>query len=119
VLVTLICSYDNQEIALNCGMILRECIRHESLAKIILYHANSAYFWKFFGYVELSTFDIASDAFATFKELLVRHKTVIAEFIEKNYDIFFEKYCTLLNSNNYVTKRQSLKVIFYLSFFLF
>lgn len=43
---------------------LRECIRHEPLAKITLY---SEQFYDFFRYVEMSTFDIASDAFATFK----------------------------------------------------
>jgi hypothetical protein len=56
--------YENPDIALNCGMILRECLRHESLTKIILY---SPQFYDFFTYVEMSTFDIASDAFATFK----------------------------------------------------
>lgn len=45
-------------------MVLRECIRHEPLAKKIL---ESVHFWKFFTYVDLSTFDVASDAFATFK----------------------------------------------------
>ena len=59
-----ICSYENQEIALNCGVMLRECVRHEPLAKIIL---NSEDLLCFFSYVEMSTFDIASDAFATFK----------------------------------------------------
>lgn len=43
---------------------LRECIRHELLAKFILNHED---FYDFFEYVELSTFDIASDAFASFK----------------------------------------------------
>ena len=43
---------------------LRECIRYDSLASIVL---NSDDFFKFFEYVEMSTFDIASDAFATFK----------------------------------------------------
>ena len=57
-------SYDNQEIALNCGMMLRECIRHEPLAKLILLSDD---FYDFFKYVEVSTFDIASDAFSTFK----------------------------------------------------
>ena len=60
-------SYENQEIALNCGMILRECVRHESLARSVL---ESPHFWKLFNYVELSTFDVASDAFATFKVCL-------------------------------------------------
>lgn len=56
--------YESPEIALNCGIMLRECIRHEPLAKIILW---SEQFYDFFRYVEMSTFDIASDAFATFK----------------------------------------------------
>ena len=56
--------YEHQDIALNCGTMLRECARYEALAKIIL---NSEDFYKFFEYVEVSTFDIASDAFSTFK----------------------------------------------------
>jgi calcium binding protein 39 len=43
---------------------LRECVRYEALAKILL---HSDHFYDFFKYVEVSTFDIASDAFATFK----------------------------------------------------
>ena len=56
--------YKNQELALNCGVMLRECFRHEELVKLILYSSN---FYKFFDYVEVSTFDISSDAFLTFK----------------------------------------------------
>ena len=56
--------YESPEIALNCGIMLRECVRHEPLAKITLW---SEQFYDFFRYVEMSTFDIASDAFATFK----------------------------------------------------
>lgn len=62
--VDVICRYESPEIALNCGIMLRECIRHEPLAKITLW---SEQFYDFFRYVEMSTFDIASDAFATFK----------------------------------------------------
>lgn len=126
-------SYQNHEIALNSGMILRECIRHEPLAKILLYHKN---FWNCFDYIEMPTFDVASDAFATFRvrflvrihnsanqmisllilrfniqDLLTKHKAMVAEFLEKRFDDFFSRYTTLLNSNNYVTKRQSLKLL--------
>ncbi|CAM0136062.1 unnamed protein product [Umbelopsis sp. WA50703] len=59
----------------------------------------------------MSTFDIASDAFASFKELLTRHKQLVAQFLETNYDKFFEHYTKLLMSSNYVTKRQSLKLL--------
>jgi calcium binding protein 39 len=64
ILFTLMAGYEHQEIALNCGTMLRECARYEALAKIMLY---SEEFYNFFQYVEVSTFDIASDAFSTFK----------------------------------------------------
>ncbi|XP_017171666.1 calcium-binding protein 39-like isoform X2 [Mus musculus] len=88
ILFMLLKGYEAPQIALRCGIMLRECIRHEPLAKIILF---SNQFRDFFKYVELSTFDIASDAFATFK--------------------IFEDYEKLLQSENYVTKRQSLKLL--------
>uniref|UniRef100_H3AJQ3 Calcium binding protein 39 like n=1 Tax=Latimeria chalumnae TaxID=7897 RepID=H3AJQ3_LATCH len=136
--------YEMPQVALNCGIMLRECIRHEPLAKIILL---SEHFSDFFRYVEMSTFDIASDAFATFKDLLTRHKALVAEFLDQNYDMVspppppppeqkmttvvpvfchsprlhlilllvicqvFNEYEKLLHSENYVTKRQSLKVM--------
>lgn len=89
-------------------------MRHEPLTRILL---DSQYFWRLFDYIELDTFDVASDAFATFKvcfllnqECLTKHKALIATFLVANNDTFFSKYTLLLNSSNYVTKRQSLKV---------
>ncbi|GAB5589058.1 Hym1p [Umbelopsis nana] len=99
VLFTLLRGYEHPDIALNCGLILRECLRHEALAKIYLYSSD---FYLFFEYVEMSTFDIASDAFASFKELLTRHKQLVAQFLEANYDKFFEHYTKLLMSSNYL-----------------
>ncbi|XP_071838100.1 calcium-binding protein 39-like [Apostichopus japonicus] len=107
-LILLVEGYDDFDIALNCGLMLRESIRHEPLAKVVL---HSEHFYRFFKYVEMSTFDIASDAFSTFKELLTRHKIMCAEFLEKNYDEVFKNYEGLLNSTNYVTRRQSLKLL--------
>lgn len=131
--------YEHQDIALNCGTMLRECARYEALAKILLYSED---FYNFFKFVEVSTFDIASDAFSTFKarfklidlynyiriwlcaeirnnchcysitqELLTKHKILCAEFLEANYDKVFAHYQGLLNSENYVTRRQSLKLL--------
>lgn len=108
ILTSLMTGYKNQELALNCGVMLRECFRHEELAKMIM---HSDEFYKFFDFVEVSTFDISSDAFSTFKELLTRHKSLSAEFLEANYDKFFNQYHILLNSDNYVTRRQALKLL--------
>lgn len=83
ILFMLLKGYETLEVALNCGMMLRECLRHEPLARTVLF---SEEFYCFFHYVELSTFDIASDAFASFKDLVTRHKIMCADFLETNYD---------------------------------
>ncbi|KAM5569205.1 calcium-binding protein 39 [Rosa sericea] len=104
----LVVSYDNKEIALNCGAMLRDCIRFPILAKYIL---ESASFVLFFKFVELPNFDVASDAFSTFKDLLTKHGMVVSEFLTAHYDEFFDLYEKLLTSPNYVTRRQSLKLL--------
>lgn len=108
ILFALMKGYEKHDIALNCGSMLRECARYEALVKIMMAHED---FYNFFRYVEVDTFDIASDAFSTFKDLLTRHKSLSAEFLNRDYDRFFAEFLTLLNSTNYVTKRQSLKLL--------
>ncbi|KAL2611805.1 hypothetical protein R1flu_023497 [Riccia fluitans] len=104
----LVSCYETKEIALNCGNMLRECARYPSLAKYML---ESASFELFFKYVELPNFDIASDAFSTFKELLTRHEVVVCQYLTTHYKQFFRLYDRLLGSSNYVTRRQSLKLL--------
>ncbi|KAE8076928.1 hypothetical protein FH972_015546 [Carpinus fangiana] len=105
---SLVVWYDNKEIALNCGNMLRECIKFSTLAKYVL---EAPSFELFFKFVELPTFDVASDAFSTFKDLLTKHETVVSEFLTAHYDEFFDSYEKLLTSTNYVTRRQSLKLL--------
>ncbi|KAJ1297048.1 hypothetical protein BS78_01G348500 [Paspalum vaginatum] len=100
--------YKNLDIALNCGNMLRECIKYPTLTKYIL---ESGSFELFFEYVELPNFDIASDALNTFKDLLTKHETVVAEFLSSHYEQFFELYSRLLSSANYVTRRQAMKFL--------
>lgn len=63
-LVNLAEGYENKDVANNCGTILRESFKHQPLAEVILY---DEVFWKFFDYVQGGSFDIASDAFSTFR----------------------------------------------------
>jgi calcium binding protein 39 len=72
-----------QDVALNTGMILREMLRHEPLAKVLL---HSEAFYQFPHYIEDTTFGVSCDAFANFKEVLTRHKPMVASFLEANYD---------------------------------
>lgn len=107
----LVNAYDEPQIALNCGAILRECLRHKDLAEQLLVSPPSPLFLSFFRFVQMSTFDVASDAFSTFKTLLTKHKPVASAFLESNYAEVFKHYNQLLESRNYVTKRQSLKLL--------
>lgn len=107
ILECLVDGYNNAEIALNCGSMLRECVRSEAMARCLV---SSPKFWKFFDLVELNDFDVASDAFASFKEALTRHVGIAAAFMEANIDQFVTSYNLLLRSQNYVTRRQSLKL---------
>lgn len=112
-IITMSRYYSTPGVALQCGQILRECIRHESLAKVLLIPTTNsdAEIWNYFDYVEKSTFDVASDAFSTLRGLLTTHKALVAEFLQTHYDQFFKSYQNLLTSTNYVWKRQSLKLL--------
>ena len=47
----------------------------------------------------------------SFQELLTKHKMLAADFLEANFDKVFGHYQKLLHSENYVTRRQSLKLL--------
>jgi len=72
---------------------------------------SNARFYKFPHYIENTTFGVSCDAYTNLKETLTRHKPMVAEFLDKNYDRFFASFKTLIASSNYVTKRQSLKLL--------
>eukprot|EP01130_Rhizamoeba_saxonica_P017787 TRINITY_DN8704_c0_g1_i1.p1 TRINITY_DN8704_c0_g1~~TRINITY_DN8704_c0_g1_i1.p1 ORF type:complete len:319 (+),score=63.76 TRINITY_DN8704_c0_g1_i1:37-993(+) len=107
-ITTLIDSCQNSSIIQNVGALLRSSIEHEDLAKYLL---GEQCLDVFFVYIQDTNFDIASDCFTTFRELLTKHKVLAADYLESNYVSIFEKYNELLNSDSYVTKRQSLKLL--------
>ncbi|KAI4308473.1 hypothetical protein L6164_031549 [Bauhinia variegata] len=105
----LIQGYEDTDIALTYGTISRECIRHQIVARYVL---QSEHLKKFFDYIQTPNFEIVSDAFATFKELMTRHKSTVADFLSQNYDWFFQEYNSkLLESTSYITRRQGVKIL--------
>ncbi|KAG6535057.1 hypothetical protein ZIOFF_000011 [Zingiber officinale] len=116
----LISGYEDMDNALHYGLMLRECIRHQCVARYIL---ESDQVNKFFDYIQIPNFDIAADAIKTFKhngdasvlsiqELMTRHKSTVAEYLSKNFDCFFTEFNSrLLSSPNYLTKRASVKLL--------
>jgi len=108
ILSSIIAGFDNIDIALPSAAILKQCSQYEPLAKLILYAPN---FFAFFDYIQSPNFDVASEGFGCFKEVLLKHKQISAEFLEKNYDQVLVNYTKLLHSDNYVVRRQSLKLL--------
>ncbi|XAR56759.1 hypothetical protein NMG60_11037346 [Bertholletia excelsa] len=105
----MISGYEDPATALHYGGMLRECIRHQVVARHVL---ESKHMKKFFDYMQLPDFAVAADATATFKELLTRHKSTVAEFLSKNYNWFFAEFNSkLLESTNYITRRQAIKLL--------
>ncbi|KAL8952618.1 MAG: hypothetical protein Q9222_001492 [Ikaeria aurantiellina] len=135
VIVELCRGYGYKESAMPCGVVLREILKqHEDVAAIIMHDESEeneraisidevdpqdgptqtglGVFWKFFPWIEGGAFEISTDAFTTFRELLTRHKQLVAVYLEKNFDLFFDRYnSVLVQSSSYVTKRQSIKLL--------
>jgi len=106
--VNLVESYSDATLCLSCGLIFAEILRYEPIAKVML---EPDVFFPFFTLIQSENFDIATNSFGTFKDLLTKHKAIVATFLEANYVAVFEAYTSLLNSSNYVTKRTSLKLL--------
>lgn len=88
VLVELCRGYDHKESATPAGSVLRELLKNEAAAAIILYddgdepgssskglnaidrdrpQSGRGVFWRFFDWVDKSSFEVAADAFTTFR----------------------------------------------------
>jgi calcium binding protein 39 len=104
----LIIACSNYDVALTAGIILRDCIKHEALVKIVL---KSPAFWTLFDTVSKAPFEIATDAFSTITDALTLHGYIAGDFLSNNQAKFVDKMNMLMKSDNYVTKRQSLKLI--------
>ncbi|RDW66145.1 ARM repeat-containing protein [Coleophoma cylindrospora] len=132
VLVELCNGYNYKDCATLTGTILREILKNDAVAAIILYHDQERFleskglsgiqvdlqqtgkgvFWKFFDWIDQGSFEIGADAFTTFREILTRHKPIVAQYLQMNFERFFDKYNNVLvKSESYVTKRQSIKLL--------
>lgn len=93
VLIELCRGYDHKESATPAGTVLREVLKVEAAAAVILYddgekEGSSAYglagiardkpqggngvFWRFFDWIDKSSFEVAADAFTTFRVSSIR-----------------------------------------------
>ena len=79
--------YDHRESAMPCGVVLREALKNESVAALVLYdqsghgrpaskfddidfdarQSGDGSFWRFFSWIDKGAFEISTDAFTTFR----------------------------------------------------
>ncbi|OQO11635.1 hypothetical protein B0A48_03362 [Cryoendolithus antarcticus] len=139
VIVQLCRGYERKESASACGGVLKEALKWDAVAAVILYDesvsgdsgngptktvdiyndidtsspsSGTGVFWSFFTYISSSPFEISADAFDTFRTILTKHKPLVAQYMGTNFERFFERYNNVLvRSESYVTKRQSLKLL--------
>lgn len=133
IIVALCNGYERRESASACGGILKEALKHDAVAAVILYDEPRAdgktqdiyndvdvsqkatgkgVFWKFFTWIDKSSFEVSADAFDCFRFILTKHKSLVAQYVNTNFDAFFQLYHeTLIKSESYVTKRQSIKLL--------
>ena len=87
VIVELCRGYEHRESAMPCGVVLREALKHESVATIIIHdqsqgdektirleeidvdeiQSGDGVFWKFFPWIDGGAFEVSTDAFTTFR----------------------------------------------------
>lgn len=95
-------------ITLITGGILRDCIKFERLAAVML---DDPTFWKYFDFSQKGTFENMTDSFQTLSDLLLTHKKLSARWLKKNSANFIKHINSHISSSNYVTKRQSIKFL--------
>ncbi|KAJ4306644.1 Hym1p [Collariella sp. IMI 366227] len=89
-------------------------LKNEAAAAVILYDDGDEPGERegFFEWIDKSSFEVSADAFTTFRELITKHKDLVPRYLAVNFDLFFNHYnTTLVQSNSYVTKRQSIKLL--------
>ncbi|KAK0322321.1 Hym1p [Friedmanniomyces endolithicus] len=134
IIIALCNGFDRRESASPCGGILKEALKWDAVAAVILYDepadpngktidiyndvdvtkssTGQGIFWKFFPWIDKSSFEVSADAFDCFRLLLTKHKQLVSQYITTNFTLFFTQYnATLIQSDSYVTKRQSLKLL--------
>ncbi|KAL4810047.1 Mo25-like protein [Aspergillus unguis] len=132
IIIELCRGYEHSQSAMPCGTILREALKFDVIAAIILYDQSkegepairltevqpnipqrgTGVFWRFFHWIDRGSFELSADAFTTFREILTRHKSLVTAYLATNFDYFFTQFNTsLVQSDSYVTKRQSIKLL--------
>ncbi|KAG1712071.1 hypothetical protein DVH05_009310 [Phytophthora capsici] len=103
--------YRNNETALICGSMLRDCFEYQSLTMIFLKDLEPEFEFLFKVTMENSNFDISADALINISRLLTVHKKATVAILDTSFDRIFGLLNGLLASDNYATRRQALQLL--------
>eukprot|EP00656_Telonema_subtile_P009614 TRINITY_DN1452_c0_g1_i3.p2 TRINITY_DN1452_c0_g1~~TRINITY_DN1452_c0_g1_i3.p2 ORF type:complete len:257 (-),score=98.96 TRINITY_DN1452_c0_g1_i3:1709-2479(-) len=112
VLDAMVQGYDSDaaNVSLICGSMLRDLSKQPAIAEQML---HSPSFLGLFDHLLSPNFDVASDAFDTFKALLTNtaNKHIAAQFFEESYDLFFGACHKVLRSDHFFSRLQLIKLL--------
>jgi calcium binding protein 39 len=99
--------YDTADLAVYAGEMLRICIKHEALARLLQAPARLD---RLVSHFTESHFDVSADSFATFRELIFNapHARV---YLRDNYRSVVDRLHATLTEGTYTPSRQTLKLI--------
>ncbi|CEG42094.1 Conserved protein Mo25 [Plasmopara halstedii] len=103
--------YKNNETALICGSMLRDCFEYQTLTMLFLKTLTPEFEFLFKVTMENSNFDISADALINISRLLTVHKQSSVQVLEESFDRIFGLINNLLTSQNYATRRQTLQLL--------
>ncbi|KAG3202392.1 hypothetical protein PC128_g3230 [Phytophthora cactorum] len=103
--------YRNNETALICGSMLRDCFEYQTLTMIFLKDLTPEFEFLFKVTMENNNFDISADALINISRLLTVHKKATVQVLDESFDRVFGLLNSLLTSKNYATRRQALQLL--------
>jgi calcium binding protein 39 len=98
----------NVEVALHCHTMLQSCTLHSDLVVCML---EAGFAMELLKLAQHQSFDISADAFYSLRALLLTHKPEAAAYLEAHFKDFFVPYNELLQTADYVAKRQGLRLL--------
>ena len=99
--------YNHPELAVCAGEMLRLCVKHEALARLMLTPERLD---RLFSYFTVANFDVSADSFATFRELILNAPQA-EQYLRENKKSIADRLHATLVETNYAACRQSLKLI--------
>ncbi|SCV04643.1 LANO_0G11452g1_1 [Lachancea nothofagi CBS 11611] len=102
---------NSSDLFLKAGFIILEALKYEQLCRIML---RDPQIWLFFDFAKGGSFEVSTESFQILTNLFTIHqKPVATEFFSQpiNLQKFIDKINKLMAHGNYVTKRQSVKLL--------